>query len=435
MRQLLSCLVSFFVAVANAKAFAVGELSSSDLGFDYRASQKVIFCEAKYGGLFRGFVSNRSASYFPEYGAAVSAPAISVFGLHMLLFWQHDSNLLLMISALFVINGIGSFLFHYSGLTRWGDLDGETMIMAVWMVFGFIISEITEAMQSKGLIHRRFRKVLMACVWILSMGLVYWLTTTHAFLLLLSPAKSNSSTSTLKGVEVSNDIGALAIAVPIGICLAVVYVAICMGWVIPTDVEIAGFQTEKSFRCRLHLGVFFTAVGICTWVVTEKFCDDFEIVRWVPGHLIWHVTCAYGLTNCLIYAATLRADNVGVPPQLRTIQRPATCWGWVKNIYFVLFPAFAFVACAKVLPEEAIEEAEEQRRLQWPALTALQSIKTVEGLRSKIDPEQGAARSALEKPVPYAPRLGGRGAPTAPQPAESLSAMDAFQAVRPKTEE
>lgn len=431
-----------FVAEGQAQFFKAGEFASSE-GFDYRDSRKIVFCEAKYGGLFRGFVSNVSSSYFPEIGSVVSAPLISWLGLHMLLFWDHDSNLLFMISALFVVNGVGSFLFHYNGLTRWGDLDGASMLLAMWTVCGFVLSEVTEAMQKKGMLRRTPRRVFMAFVWIFSLGVVFWVTTTNAFFLLSAPANATAGTSAgLKAVELGERIGSIVVAAPLATCVLVAYIAIYMGWVV--DHKIEGWkESERIFRRRFHLGFVCTACGVCIWNATEQLCDTLTIFKWIPGHMIWHISVAYGLTNCLIYATTLRADNVGVAPRLRTMKRPAKCWGWLKNIYFLIFPAFSYpTATAKVNPEEE----EKEPLTPMPALAALERLTPDGGeagtVRSRVDPDPhtpNAVRSEVDPnmQIPVAPKLGRRIAlPPLPPPAEEgepepKPALAALQSLTP----
>ena len=79
------------------------------------------YCEGKRGGLFRGYVLDEAADpadgLFPEWGAVLSAPAMAICGLHMLRFWStNESPYHKLIASLFVVNSIGSFSVHTTGM-------------------------------------------------------------------------------------------------------------------------------------------------------------------------------------------------------------------------------------------------------------------------------------------------------------------------------
>ena len=78
-------------------------------------------CEAKYGGLFRGVTTEAGAQY-PEIGSSISAVFIAVVGIHMLVFWSHDSALLHAIAATIFVNGWSSFGYHSSNDRTSGEL-------------------------------------------------------------------------------------------------------------------------------------------------------------------------------------------------------------------------------------------------------------------------------------------------------------------------
>ena len=72
---------------------------------------------------------------WPEWGSILTAPVIGLCGLHMLMFWAtRHAYMLKLLAALFVANSLGSFYMHFGGRQGWQRVDGETMILAVWIV-------------------------------------------------------------------------------------------------------------------------------------------------------------------------------------------------------------------------------------------------------------------------------------------------------------
>jgi hypothetical protein len=385
---------------------ASGDSISDDLGYLYRASRKTAFCEVRWGGLFRGHADVRGA-YFPEIGSIISAPWISFFGLHMLLFWRHDSNLLHMICGIFMVNGIGSFLFHYSGLSRWGDLDNNSMLMCTWAVSGFVLSEVTEAMQAKKILLHGTRRGLMAAMWMVTMLMVFWVTETNAVAPSVSSvvaAHSNDTTTAAQfgggqsavAVDVAAEgiyaiadpvteygpiIGPLAMALPLAFTIILTYVAIHKEWVLN---DYMPASVERIFRRRLNLGVGCVFIGAPVWLATELTCDSAVFFRWLPGHLIWHISMGYGLLNCLFYAATLRSDNQRAEPRMLYCGDSA----WYIRAYFSVFPAMTYEHGG--LEGEAHGEAEAGglRKALWRQLTKSSRRSAASGLsgRPKVVP-------------------------------------------------
>lgn len=68
------------------------------------------FCEVKWGGIFRGLTP--PTCVLPEWGSMCSATFIIYCGMHLLLFWVHDSAMLRLIATMFCINGIASWFYH-----------------------------------------------------------------------------------------------------------------------------------------------------------------------------------------------------------------------------------------------------------------------------------------------------------------------------------
>ena len=67
----------------------------------HHMAEESVLCEAKYGGLFRMAIYSAGA-YFPEVGSVISAVFIIWCGVHMMIFWTHESVFLRLLSAMFI---------------------------------------------------------------------------------------------------------------------------------------------------------------------------------------------------------------------------------------------------------------------------------------------------------------------------------------------
>lgn len=97
--------------------------------------------------LFRGFAAPNASQtgFFPEYGALISTPVLGLCGLTMLLGWSHSSDVVSLVAALFIANSISAFGFHFTGYRGWGNIDGQTLRFAVWLVGILVLRELREA--------------------------------------------------------------------------------------------------------------------------------------------------------------------------------------------------------------------------------------------------------------------------------------------------
>ena len=82
-----------------------------------RSSSINSFCEGRYGGMDPGRNPN-AGWFFPESYSSLTAIWIGVCGTFMLRTWQTDSPFVMLLAALFVANGVFSFLTHFTGVYR-----------------------------------------------------------------------------------------------------------------------------------------------------------------------------------------------------------------------------------------------------------------------------------------------------------------------------
>ena len=167
---------------ATAEIAAAG-LRADELGFLYRRTTEYLYCEGKYGGLFYGAISSspHPAAHYPERSSVASAFVIVAIGLHMMANWEHDLGVVNVIAVLFSLNGISAVLAHSTGVTVWHNVDGKTMLLAVWLGFAELLTELLEngllKEQRRSRSSRRLR-LASAVVWSLCLG-VYWYVPTR----------------------------------------------------------------------------------------------------------------------------------------------------------------------------------------------------------------------------------------------------------------
>ena len=349
------------------------------------------YCESKRGGLFRGHVLDEAADpadgLFPEWGAVLSAPAMAICGLHMLRFWStNESPYHKLIASLFVVNSIGSFSVHTTGIAAWQHLDGNSMILAVWLVAIYLIDEFWGAalrdycenwrkngrdgppMPEEKRRWRSWKTRVMSLVWVTSLFLVFWLNDTNFM---------------LDGVEAgwAFDVGLVMFIAPLLLLLSLGGVMQWWGLVGP-NVYVDERNTRMAMR-RFRTGAVTALLGMLLWLACEVGCEAAAVFAWLPGHAAFHVLAAVGLTNALIFATVLRADDARMHAEVSALPPDAACMRrstnsntrphdtpcaaqrlpraleWLVHGYFAVLPRITFTPLAPtgaVLPPPYAEE-------------------------------------------------------------------------------
>ena len=315
----------------------------------------VQFCEAKWGGLFRGIQEERGV-YLPEITNCISAIFIIFMGSHMLIFWVHPSGLLRLISATFVINGVSSFMYHYTNLTSWSHIDGMSMLFIAWTMLAYIFEEFIQTVEynnnnnNNNLTENRFTRIIVAIFWCVACGISWWM---------IAGAPINGK---LYGDKIFDIMFIIPLALSIsGIFYMIRYYTISRPYYLNNDVEIRA-------RYRFIFGVVGIIVSASSWIITEHLCDQLYFFKMFPGHMLWHIIASWGMSNCLFYVSLFRADdfhmrasiNIGSIKlselcSLRSViffihtscslnSACMMCFNVCSNVYFMLFPAFKFHA-------------------------------------------------------------------------------------------
>ena len=322
-----------------ASTAAAAGLDNKALSFLARWSTDYKYCEAKYGSILRGkapsmmdsdhWMEADGAPFF-EWGAVVSASAIIWCGCHMLLFWRHDSTMLHLIASLFIVNGLSAAVAHGTNIYSWHRIDGMSMALTAWLATGFLFEEIAENFYATRK-HMGQRAMLRMISWFLFLLVFWWFSETNA---------------AIGNFELGDHIDFAITMVPLVMVTLMSLIVIRQGWAVSTYVDSRVLRKTNVLFIR---GLCIASFGIVSWVGTELLCDSVKLVRWFPGHFIWHLTVSYGFTLMMLLGGVLRADNFKKKPRIWRPSRHGGQKGWCNHGAYNVFTSFYF----DILPEFA----------------------------------------------------------------------------------
>ena len=191
----------------------------------------------------------------PEYINSFSSLCLSFFGLFGLIMHNklHDIK---MIYTAMIFNGISSFMYHYNNQLGWGLLDRFSMILIALPCYSIAI-KILERFNLPVLFYDLLRFLV-----------IFYLS----YLMTVTGLHQEEFFNTLFGFF----LGKLFIfLLLVKICnkkLEVPQLIINYGW--------------KGVGLIIIAGIF--------WIITEKFCNMYWIIKYLFGHTIWHFCISYG---------------------------------------------------------------------------------------------------------------------------------------------
>ena len=242
----------------------------------YRRSVNARYCEAKCGSVF-GMIADRTDlvrvgpafdpnlgavnpdPLFPEWESVISAGFIMWCGLHMLLFWQHESTLLHVVESLVVVNGFSAAIAHWSGYASWHRIDSNSMMLTSWLAFGFLTEEMLEAWVLMTWLNktRQACRLLMRCLlWVMVLLIYWWLSETNgAVNLPFLPSNYQRP-----NFEIGRYIGAVSFGVPLVLCILLALCMIQCGLLVN---EYVSERVAKKAKRLFYRGLGFCFAGIC----------------------------------------------------------------------------------------------------------------------------------------------------------------------------
>ena len=191
-----------------------------------------------------------SAAQHPEYLNSFSSLFISFIGI-LGLIKPHNYLTLSMTSACLVVNGIFSFMYHYYNSIGWGLLDRMSMvILAINATYLFINDIIQKYPEYKNVYH------LMIASY-------------YSLLLTVGGLHKEQLFNTMFGLFL--------------ISLAYFMYNLTTVFYVPNNIKTIGW---RGIKCIVLSGVF--------WIGTEALCHKFFFIKYMFGHVWWHVLVSIG---------------------------------------------------------------------------------------------------------------------------------------------
>ena len=270
-----------------------------------------LFCEGRWG-----INNNELGNYLPEWGNSISAWFISILGLLQLYYWDHDSVIIHACSSLFFVNGWASFLTHFTGYVWWNYIDGISMIIVVYLVFGLMVEEFCTEVMNKFIKTKQYI-LLRTFIWSLLSSIMIL-----NFVFSLESCGENKNFINIQNVfEIS-------FGLPIICTIILVYIQ----YFIQFD-KIKRNKNVKIIWNYLISGTVIAILGTILWILTENLCDSVDFFKKFPGHVIWHIFMSYGLTQILQFIVFVRTNNYKLNCEIINTNK-----SMLKNIFYFIFP-------------------------------------------------------------------------------------------------
>jgi hypothetical protein len=217
------------------------------------------FCEALlYGGP-------------PEYFNAFTSLYISYVGLYGLKNNFHLNNDIFLIYSALFINGIASFAYHWTNYIGFGIIDRSSMILIAIPSINCGIKELNYLYHISELNNKIFlffnQMYLLALITFLCMGYE----------------------------EVFNGI--------FGVFLALILIFIYL---------LNNKKIKNKYLIYGNYGIFMIFIAGISWIIIEKLCSTFSIMKYLHGHAIWHIFVSSGgyLSSLLLTSLSLNRKNI-----------------------------------------------------------------------------------------------------------------------------
>ena len=296
----------------------------------FRGASVSTFCEGRYGSVLRTTTHDNPGFYYPEFFSVVSALTIAFCGGFMLFTWQltgGPSRYIKVVASLFLINGVFSALAHFTGLNRFLLADGKSMMLAAWLCFIFVLDEYIDLMLRVELVSATSSPIVRAMLrnpdvvtnWASGLAIFAYFTTTEVIecgaIGMVIPLACSAALGIfifIYGAIPQRDLSDLTSVPGLGLTQQ------GLGQLIAThqrlDCKYIDPHVEKKARRHFFFGILLALVGVLLWIGVELACDwpglVGRIMRTLPGHAVWHMACALGLTHSLAYGVVMHADNV-----------------------------------------------------------------------------------------------------------------------------
>jgi hypothetical protein len=196
-----------------------------------------------------------SQLYTPEYINSVTSLSISYFGYYGLKYNNHNNTNAYLLYSILIINGIMSFLYHWTNYLGFGYLDRLTMVLIMYPSLTSCINEISY-------LYNYNKKYLLFA------GQTYITT-----ILIFTTFNNKNIFNFLFGIFL----------------LSITYFMIL--------INRKRFNIDYRLSQLINngvIGILLIYFAIISWLITEILCDYFWFLKYSQGHALWHIFIGFG---------------------------------------------------------------------------------------------------------------------------------------------
>lgn len=228
----------------------------------------------------------------PEYINSLTALFLTFAGLIGLFASNNTNSFNKIFYACFVLNGIGSFSYHWTNFLGWRYIDEFSMI---------ILSMSALASITNCLINRIFSKFISHIFSISSIVIIF-----YSIIILV--------------IDSLDDISTFRIG--FGLFLLIITIEILILILLNKNINLKILM----YPC---IGLFLIAISCVMWCITELLCYRYSLIKYIPGHAIWHIGLSFGGYYIAQFIGYISANDLNYYPYFITDT-------WFNKLYPIL---------------------------------------------------------------------------------------------------
>lgn len=248
-----------------------------------------------------------------EYANSFSAIFMCIFGCLGLFRSQYRSVIVRVTSALIAINGVASFLYHWTLYNFYGQFDTVSMIIPVYM--GCIGAYDTIL---RHWLKRRYHSERL-----------YDIVTSIVILIFCALLTLSLSAMSVTGLDIDfSSYFVFAQLFVIGVLPLYIFA-------FPSD----GDENIIMARKYLVLGFIVGITSGILWFSTELPCRDNHKLAWTFSHAIWHFGISYSMFFLIVAITFYNNYTLGLRPSFHRPESKGTCCSCLQRAYYFLIPS------------------------------------------------------------------------------------------------
>jgi hypothetical protein len=212
----------------------------------------------------------------PEYANAISSLFLSFMGVLGLYISSSTSLLIRNIYGLLIVNGIGSFGYHWTLKWGWGLIDRVSMIIPVCLGISLLYDEIIYYKLTGNNNNNETQRK-----YILYSGVITTISTGYMAIALSFGGTSDGS-----------DLFTILFSIPTVLLIPGIFL-------IPYYSHKELYINNKTFRKHynyMYISLAVNLISAIIWLSTELNCSKEKYwIAYLYGHVFWHIGMGYGM--------------------------------------------------------------------------------------------------------------------------------------------